>query len=141
MAYKRDCAAPAARVFVSTLFFRLSPASLFLMQTNRPPFSFSSCRKRKRLPAAKRKRTLSMDWTKVPFNRAFWPPHLPAGHNLKVYLPFRSLGRLPWRFLEFGGVTVCSTSYGRTLKRLRHMVSTNLGGSKGAAHGPLCRFK
>ena len=83
--YRRNCASSDARFFILTLFYCLFHASLFIVQTIRPPFSFSSCRKRKRSPTAKRKRALSVDWAKGPFKRAFWPPHLPAGHHLKVF--------------------------------------------------------
>ena len=62
---------PPRGFFVFTRSFRLFPAYLFIMQAIRPPFSFSPCRKRKRSPAAKRKRALSIVGTKVPFNRGF----------------------------------------------------------------------
>ena len=97
---------PPRGFFVFTRSFRLFPAYLFIMQAIRPPFSFSPCRKRKRSPAAKRKRALSMVWTKGPFNRAFCEPQVHTGHRLKAYVPFRTLSRLLWQFVQLGGITI-----------------------------------
>ena len=116
--YRRDCAAPAARFFVLTLFFCLSPACWLSVQANWPPFSFSPCRKRKRSPAAKRKRALSIVGTKDPFNRAFCEPQVHTGHRLKAYAPFRTLSRLLCQFVQSGGVTVSDLkSVGFVLQR------------------------
>ena len=138
--YRGDCASAAARFLFFARFFRLSPAYLSTVQAIRPPFSFSSFRKRKRSPAAKRKRALSMNCPKGPFNRAFCKPQVHTGHRLKAYAPFRTLSRLLWQFVQLGKVTNCSTSCGGTLKKIRRAASANPGESKGAAHGPLCRF-
>ena len=138
---KGDCAAAAARFFVFPIFFCLFPAYRLSVQAIRPPFSFSPCRKRKRPPAAKRKRALSMDWTKDPFNRTFSKPQVHTGHRLQAYAPFRTLSRLLWQFVQLGKVTNCSTSCGGTLKKIRRAASANLGESKGAAHGPLSSFQ
>ena len=46
-----------------------------------------------------------MDWTKGPFNRVFSKPQMHTGHRLKAYVPFRTLSRLPWQFVQLGGVT------------------------------------
>ena len=81
------------------------------MQAIRPPFSFSSCRKRKRPPAAKRKRALSVVSLKDPFNRAFCEPQVHTGHRLKAYAPLRTLSRLLWQFVQHGGVTVSDRKF------------------------------
>ena len=106
MNYRGDDASADARFFVLTRFFHLSHACLSSVQAIRPPFSFSSCRKRKRSPAAKRKRALSVVSPKGPFYLACGRPQVHTGHRLKAYAPLRTLSRLPWRFVQPGGVTV-----------------------------------
>ena len=87
--YRRDCAAPAAHFFFNPVLLSLSCVQTFSANDT----------------ATKRKRALSVVWTKVPFNRIFNKPQGHTGHRLKAYAPFRTLSRLLWRLLWHGRVT------------------------------------
>ena len=69
------------------------------------PIFFFALPKKKTVAGGQKKKGALMDSPKGPFNRFFSEPQVHTGHNLKAYAPFRTLSRLPWQFVQLGGVT------------------------------------